>query len=283
MVITSRQHAIVGRYRRAARGDATLALIDGWHLLQEAVAAVLPIVEIAVEATRVPAAASQAVVDQAARRGARVLTVSSSVMDALSPVKTPSGVVALVERPEGDWGRLRTTKDALIVMAVGLQDPGNTGALIRAAEAGGATGVVLAGVSADPWGWKALRAAMGSTFRMPVVTEADPTTVYRLLRAARVRLFATTPRAGRSIYDADLRSPSAMIVGNEGTGLDDDLVAAADEAISIPMCPPVESLNVAVATALLVYEAARQRRDGTRHTAHGRRQTADASAFRSKP
>jgi RNA methyltransferase, TrmH family len=266
IVITSRQHDIVRVYRRAARGDATTpALIDGWHLLSEAVSAAIPLVEVAVVAAPIPPA-SQALLDEAARRGARLVSVSPSVMGALSPVRAPSGVVALVRRRDVDWPSLLLGRPALIVVAVGLQDPGNAGALVRAAEAGGATGVVLAADAADPWGWKALRAAMGSTFRLPVIREPDALAACRRLRDAGLQLVATSPRGEEDAYVLDLRPPTAVILGGEGGGLDSDILSAADRCVSIPMRKPVESLNVAVAGALLVYEAARQRRDCPRET-----------------
>lgn len=261
MLITSRQHEIVRTYRRVARGDATLALIDGWHLLQEAVAAAIPLVEVATTAVPLPPA-SQALLARAARTGARLVTVSPMVMDALSPVRTPSGVVALVRRRDSGWPALGAAASALVVVAVGLQDPGNAGALVRAAEAGGASAVVLAGDAADPWGWKALRASMGSTFRLPVVREPDAAAALQALREAGLRLVATAPRGTSSMYDCDLRPPTAIVLGSEGAGLDATWLDAMDETMRIPMRAPVESLNVAVAAALAVYEAARQRADG---------------------
>jgi TrmH family RNA methyltransferase len=261
MVITSRQHDIVRMYRRVARGDEALALIDGWHLLQEAAVSAIPIVEVAVVNRSLPAAC-QSLIDRATRTGARLVTVSASVMDALSPVRAPSGIVAIVRRRHASFASALVPAPALVVVAIGLQDPGNAGAVVRAAEAGGATGVILTGESADPWSWKALRAAMGSTFRLPVAVDPEPAHALRALREAGVQLMATTPRDGTSMYDSDLRAPTAVIFGGEGSGLDATWIDAADAILRVPMRPPVESLNVAVATALVVYEAARQRRTG---------------------
>jgi TrmH family RNA methyltransferase len=255
-IVTSRQHAIVKTSRSVARGDAERALIDGWHLLHDAVAAGIDVDTVALVGTA-PTAADDALVRALGRR---VLPVSASVMDALSPVRSPSGVVAIIRKRTWRFEALIDQAAPLVVIADGLQDPGNIGAVVRAAEAGGASGLVVTGASADPWGWKALRAAMGSTFRVPAIVAPDATSVCDRLSAAGIRLLATTPRDGAAMYDVDLRGPIAIAIGSEGAGLDESLAGRADVRITIPMTPGVESLNAAVAAALLVYEAARQRR-----------------------
>lgn len=256
--ITSRHHAFVQEVRRVARGEERRAVLDGWHLVRDAVDAHMHLEAVAISAE--PTAAEDqhclARIDDA---GTPILRVSTSVMAALSPVRTPSGVVALMQQPAVDAERLLAPAPALVLVCVGLQDPGNVGAAIRAAEAGGASGVLLAGAAADPWGWKALRAAMGSTFRLPVRRERDVRTACDELRARGVQLVATIPRTGIAMHEADLRVPTALLLGGEGSGLSSDLLERADIGVSIPMRPPVESLNVAVAAGLLVYEARRQR------------------------
>lgn len=254
-MVTSRQHVIVKTCRAVARGDDTRALIDGWHLLHDAVAAGMAIDTVALAA--MPPTAPDAALIRGL--GSQVVEVNASVMDALSPVRSPSGVAAIVVKRTWPFEALFARAPALVVIADGLQDPGNLGAIVRAAEAGGASGVVLTGASADPWGWKALRAAMGSTFRVPVVADADVVAVCDRLRAAGVRVLATTPRDGTAIYDADLRVPVAIAIGSEGAGLSAALTERADAHITIPMTSGVESLNAAVAAALAVYEARRQR------------------------
>lgn len=258
-IITSRHHAFVRQARRVAKGDADgLSLLDGWHLVGEALNAGIEIESAAVagEPGSTEARARVAQLDDA---GVPVWHVSDAVMQALSPVRTPSGVVALIRQPDVDETRVLRPHPALVLVGVGLQDPGNVGAMIRAAEAGGATGVVLTGESASPWGWKALRAAMGSTFRLPVLRMADIAAACGRLRAGGLRIVATVPRTGAPMHDVDLRGPVALLLGGEGSGLSSDLLERADAGVSIPMCAPVESLNVAVAAGLLVYEARRQR------------------------
>lgn len=189
---------------------------------------------------------------------APTVRVTSAVMDALSPAASPSGVVALATLPPRRLDGLVDAPHPLVVGLIGVQDPGNTGAIIRAVEAGGATGVVAVG-GANPFGWKALRGAMGSTFRLPVSRPATAAAVQTLAAARGLRVLAAVPRGGAPITETDLAGPMLVWLGAEGDGLAGEVTLAADDQISIPMRAPVESLNIAVAGALIVYEAARQR------------------------
>jgi TrmH family RNA methyltransferase len=254
--ITSRQHAIVARFRSAERGDDDHALLDGWHLLHEAAAAGVEITTVAIAGAQ-HTDANLALIDRLART-CDVFTVTTAVMDAMSPVRTPSGVVALARRRAHSLRDLLRPQPALVLVAADIQDPGNAGAIVRSAEAGGSTGVVFVGGSADPWGWKALRAAMGSTFRLPVL-RADLTPTLAELSREGIKIVATVPRGGRPMHEVQLGDATAIVLGAEGRGLSDELVAGADERLTIPMRAPVESLNVASAAAVLVYEARRQR------------------------
>ena len=254
-MVTSRQHAIVKQCRAARRGDESRLLLDGWHLLADALAAGLAVDTVAV---RLDVPDKQVATLEAARaRGAKVVAVTDRVMDALAPVRSPSGVVSLAERPAVAASSLLSPAPALVVAGIGVQDPGNVGALIRSADAGGATGVLLDQDSADPWGWKALRASMGSAFRVPVVRETQALARLALWRSQGIRIAAADPHEGSRIYDADLVRPLVLVLGAEGAGLSPAILQHADCRLRIPMRPRVESLNVAVAAALLVYEAAR--------------------------
>jgi RNA methyltransferase, TrmH family len=258
--ISSRRNSLVARYRAAADGDPEgVLLLDGVHLLAEALDAGLTLhhVTYAIAALATPELAGLAA--RLGEIGVEQATATTSVMAAMSPVRSPSAVVALAERRVS---APRPASPALAVIAAGVQDPGNLGAIIRVAEAGGATHVVAAGATADPFGWKALRGAMGSTFRLPVERVSTSLAAVEAARARGWRVVALVPRGGVPLFACDLGAPTAVLIGSEGTGLTDDLLAAADVRVTIPMTPPVESLNAAVATALVVYEARRQR---TRH------------------
>jgi TrmH family RNA methyltransferase len=256
-VITSRQHPIVKEFRDLARGAGPLMLLDGWHLLGEAADAHVAVETIAICGP--PTQKESAVVDRLRRAGAQVVEVSGTVLNALSPVNSPTGVVASARIPSVTSASVVTPPPALVLAAAGLQDPGNAGAIIRSAAAAGATGVVLDDMSADPWGWKALRASMGSAFRVPVVRSRALATLIGDWRRDGVQIVATVPRGGTSMYEVDFTQPTAVLLGSEGAGLSGDLLEASDTRVSIPMHGNIESLNAAVAAALLLYEAQRQR------------------------
>jgi len=256
--ITSRRNPIVTRYRKAAAGGADEIVLDGAHLIEDAARAGVPLHTIAWSPPGLQLPGVATLLRRFETAGLECWSVTDEVIRAMSPVQSPSGVVALAARPVVVLERALERRPQLVLVAVDVQDPGNVGAMVRAAEAGGATATLLAGTSADPFGWKALRGSMGSSFRLPVA-RAGREEALRALRAVHIRVVATTPRAGRSLFDADLRGPVAFLVGGEGPGLPDDVIAGADETVRIPMREPVESLNVAVASALVIYEAARQR------------------------
>lgn len=262
--ITSRRHAVVARCRALAqgRGPEEDLLLDGAHLVAEALDSGLGLDVLLVDDSR----ADTPVVARltAAVPADRIVRVAPAVFPAVSPVRTPSGLVAIARRPRHSPADVLGGAGPLVVIGVDVQDPGNTGALLRAAEAGGATGALFAGASADPWSWKALRGAMGSAFRVPLARMADARDAMAAARAAGLMLVAAVPAGGMSIYEADLTPPLALLLGGEGPGLPDDVVGAADVQVSIPMAGAVESLNVAVAGALLLYEARRQREPGRR-------------------
>ncbi len=255
--ITSRQHAIVKEFRSVTRGSAARVLLDGWHLLGDATRAGLAVTRVAIHGA--PPEEYRGIVDDLAEAGVAITRVSAPVLDAVSPVRTATGVVALAERPVVTRQSLIEPAPALVVAGFGLQDPGNVGAIIRAAEAGGATGAIFDTASADPWGWKALRASMGSAFRLPTRRDPDVRAAIAEWRRAGLSVIAAHPRGAVAVQDADLSVPAVLLLGAEGAGLPDDVLEMASLRVAIPMKPPVESLNVAVAAALLVYEAAYQR------------------------
>jgi TrmH family RNA methyltransferase len=268
VTITSRQNPLVARFRDAARGDAGgVMLLDGTHLILDAIAAGVRVQLAAVASGAVEEKDDlRGLVAALMREGIEIATVSGPVMDAISPVRSSSAIAALAARPAVDIEQLYDSAAPLVIIAADIQDPGNLGAIVRVAEAAGATGVVASGASANPFGWKALRGSMGSALRLPVVCGMRTDEAVADARRRRCRIVATVPRAGGSIFDADLHGAVAVLIGGEGPGLSADLVDDADERITIPMEAPVESLNAAVSAALILYEARRQRQSQTTNT-----------------
>jgi TrmH family RNA methyltransferase len=255
--ITSRQNALVALFRAIARGDRPGLLLDGPHLVAEALTA-----RLAVRLAMITAHAREhhdvgALVARVEQSGGEVLSVSAPVMAAVSPVRSSSVIVAIADRP-ADSGERLYSGTPLVVVACDVQDPGNVGAMVRVAEAAGGTGLIAAGRCADPYSPKSLRGSMGSALRLPIAI-GDVEGAVADLRRHGCRVLAAAPRHGRSLFDIDLTGPVAILIGGEGAGLPPPLLASADERCSIPMQPQVESLNAAVTAALAVYEARRQR------------------------
>ncbi len=260
--ITSRHHPFVRQARALARGRAPGSdeiLLDGPHLVRDALGAGVPLARAALAPRARESSEGAALADMLARACPEVYEVSERVMEAMSPVRSPSGIVAIATAAPSPLDHVLDGPSAFVIAAVDVQDPGNLGAIVRAAEAGHATGVLCVGACADPLGWKALRGSMGSALRLPVAARLTADEALAAIRSREYRLAATTPRGGRDLYEVDLAGPLVLMVGGEGGGLDPALLAAADLLVAIPMRPPVESLNVATATAVVVFEAYRQR------------------------
>jgi len=255
--ISSRRNNIVAAFRTAAAGQHGLLLLDGKHLVEEAVRASLSIKTLAMTTSRL--ADNKLLAESLADVGTKVMSVTESVMDAISPVVTPSGIVALADRPPVTVDDLLVRTPQFVVGLVDIQNPGNLGAVIRTAEAGGATGVAATGQSTDPYGWKALRGAMGGTFRIPVTWPIASLSLIADARASGLKVVAATVGGGKSLYEIDLTEPTLVMVGGEGSGLSQEIISSADQTLFIPMPGSADSLNAATAAALIIYEAFRQR------------------------
>jgi RNA methyltransferase, TrmH family len=250
--VESRHNSRIKELRAGlARGAPTPHIaVEGLHLVQEAAKSGLRLHTVFVRS------GSEGLLEHVAVGEAEVLIVAEDAFLSAALTEHPQGIAALVETPEFSLQAMLSTTP-LVVIAAGLQDPGNLGTLMRSAEAFGATGMILLPGTVSPWNAKALRASSGSAFRLPVValTAED---AFAALQAHGVRTFAAVARGGES--EADLRGPSALLLGNEGSGLPADLMAQADARVTIPFSKTVESLNAAIAGSVLLYEAMRQRR-----------------------
>lgn len=186
------------------------------------------------------------------------LLLPDEVFASAVPSESPQGVAALVRPKSFSLDDVFAPAPALLVVTVGLQDPGNLGTIARAAEAFGVTGLLLGEGTVSPWNWKAVRASAGSLFRLPTL-KVEVANALDEIKARGVTALATSSHKGLLIAAADLRGPVAFLVGNEGAGVPKDVLAQADEVVAIPQSPRVESLNAGMAASIMLYEAARQR------------------------
>lgn len=258
--IRSRTNSRYRRFRQLKeRGSDDLCLLEGPKIVEEALAAGIAIVEVVASPRAESLDRLARLLDVLSKRDIPLVRMDASLVASLSEAESSQGVVALARRPEFGEDRLYEGTP-LIVVGVGLQDPGNLGGLLRTAEAAGASGAYLTEGSADPLSWKALRGSMGSAFRLPHLRGVAASELLERLRRRRVAVVATSAAGGAPFTDVDWRRPTALLLGNEGAGLSDTLLRQADSVVSIPLAGRVESLNVGVAAGLLLFEAARQRR-----------------------
>lgn len=259
--VTSRANPRVKQLRAAFHGNARLSgglvAIEGEHLLFEAMRSGLVFKTIFVNDRRG--------VPEWAPRNVEFIELTEDVFASAMETQSPQGVAALLVPPKWTLQDLVPGKKTpLLLLAAGLQDPGNLGTLIRSAEAFGATGVLTTTGTVSEWNQKALRASAGSVFRMPVVRASEGG--LDALKSRGVRLLAAVApedELSTAVVDAavaDLCGACALMIGNEGAGLAQEWLRLADARITIPMPGRVESLNAGVAGSLLLYEAARQRR-----------------------
>jgi RNA methyltransferase, TrmH family len=182
--------------------------------------------------------------------------ITEKAAKALSDTVTPVGLVAVCTVPEVDLADVLEAAPRLLLVAVETSEPGNAGTLIRIADAMGADAVVLAGNGVDPYNGKCLRASAGSIFALPVLEVPDVAALMGALRQAGLTILATTLDGELPLSDAALTAPTAWMVGSEAHGLSDDLAGLADARICIPMRGGAESLNVAAAAAICLYQSA---------------------------
>lgn len=265
-MLTSTQNPLIKQIRKlhSAKGrrEQQLFLLEGTHLLEEACAVEYPLVTCC--CTPEWQERHQQLWQDAARRCERAELVSVEVLKAIATTVQPDGVVATAKRRVADDSLF--SPEHPILRGVGLaletvQDPGNLGTMIRTSAAAGAERLWLTTDSVDLDNPKVLRASAGQWFRMPVTVTANLQDVVRQCQERGIQVVATIPDATLSYWDIDLGCPTLILLGNEAAGLNANLASLADRHVQIPLMPGVESLNVAIAAALMLYEAQRQRRN----------------------
>lgn len=263
--ITSRQNPIVRACRELARArEGDRVLLDGAHLLEEALEEGIEIESVI--ASHDFAAGNSRLVDALGRRTS-VYLASDAVLEGASPVKTPSGIVAIATLPLSPVSHTlgqqaapaAAFRAAMAVALIEVGDPGNAGAVVRSVEAAGGTGVIATHGTSDLRGWRALRATMGSAFRVPLA-EAGIDQLAHDAKVADARLIATSlDPAAADMRDVRWTEPFVLLIGNEARGLPADMARRAELRVRIPMYGRVQSMNAAVSAAVILYEAQRQR------------------------
>jgi len=259
-IVESKQNPRVKELRaallRPGRGEADVVALEGIHLLQEALRSNVPIQSIFV------ASGQEHLLDGLnLAPSVEILALPKEILDSAVSTESPQPIAALAHPRNWPWEEVlaqQPNTPALIAVLSGIQDPGNLGAILRSAEAFGASGVLCLTGTVSRWNAKAMRASAGSVFRLPVLASSE-SKAFERLREAGIRTLAAMPHDAQPLNETDLTGPVALVVGSEGSGLSAEAAAQCDARITIPCPGPVESLNASVAASVLLYEASRQR------------------------
>jgi TrmH family RNA methyltransferase len=261
--ISGRHHPLMKRIRAMLRSGNLRqqgeVLLETSRLIEDAILCGVAIHTILVSSDAVPATR------QLLRRipaSAKRYEIGARLFPELTSTEHSAGILALAEAPVWKEAELFSGAATLLVVLAGIQDPGNLGAVLRAAEAFGASGVLATKGTVSPFNSKAVRAAAGTLFRLPMLLDLTAAQTLSLLRRNHATLLASAPRGGTPLAGIDVTRPLALALGSEGSGLPREL-AEAGNRVSIPIVAPVESLNVATAAAVMLYEIARQRAQAT--------------------
>ncbi len=192
-------------------------------------------------------------------QNADLVPVAKHVFEKLAYREDSFGLAAVAEKPAKTLEDIPLTKSPLLVIVEGVEKPGNLGAILRSADAAGVDGVIVCGKSTDIYNPNVVRASIGTVFTVPVVDATIPDAI-SWLAAKGIKTVATTPRTQIEYFDADLKGPCAIVMGSEHEGLSDTWIDSASLLVRIPMKGQADSLNLATATTILLYEAVRQRK-----------------------
>ncbi len=269
MLITSpdnrRVRQAVSLGARKQRDALGLYLVEGPNLIREALdqGVVLQTLffleESALPQSRIGELNALSQLAQRGERPPEILFLSGDCFEKISQTETPQGVAAIAEKRMWTPGTFFVPKDGNVLVLDQVQDPGNLGTLLRTAEAAGFSGAMLLKGCGDVYGSKAVRAAAGTLFRLPLLFPSTPREASELLRGRGKQIFAAASDRGDPYFDCPLTENAALVIGNEGNGISEEMNALADSFLTIPMEGQSESLNAALAGGIIMYEALRQR------------------------
>lgn len=260
--LTSRENALLKTIRLVSSGSHRapegLVVVEGSRVLDDVDACGCAVNAVLVSEGFGASKTEEALLRSWLSKNIRVCRTSEKIFQSVSDLRSPQGAIALVDIPERTLAETIPEQNPLVVFASGIQDPGNMGTIVRAAAAAGASILCTGRETVSPRNAKAIRASAGAFFRIPVVEHIDMDQFLIFCESRSIRVYRTDVRRGITHTSADLRSACAVVLGNEGSGLQAD-ASALLPAIRIPMAGNVESLNVAMAGAIILFEALRQR------------------------
>ncbi|WP_019180538.1 TrmH family RNA methyltransferase [Microbacterium yannicii] len=251
-----RVRAVAKLTKRSARHETGLFLLEGPQAAREVLAyRADTLVELFATPTAMEKHAD--IRDAARDAGIEVVLTTEAVLDAMADTVTPQGIVAVARQSPTSLREIFAASPRLVAICEEVRDPGNLGTIIRAADAAGADAVVLTGRTVDPYNPKVVRATTGSLFHLPIAVGVDLPTAIEKAHAAGVRVIAADVGGGDFLASrAILAEPTAWLFGNEARGLDDDALALADLSLRLPIFGAAESLNLATAASVCLYETA---------------------------
>jgi len=260
--ITSRDNSLLRQARAVRDGKIDeLIFVEGLRLCEEAQRSNLEIEAVIVSEELMRKERAAHAIAELSRVSKRTASVSEKLLESISYTKTPQGIVVLAERPDSSEAHLAAslTASPLLVVLHQINNPVNVGAILRTAEAAGATGVIATSNTSDPFSPKSLRGAMGSAFRLPIWTGPSYEDVVAWCRDRGIATVCSDAEADTDYTDLDWTKASALLLGPESTGFTAEELMNADRIVKITMRGKTESLNVSVAAGILLFEAARQR------------------------
>ena len=247
--------------QRKYRDKLGMFLAEGVRLVEECATAGWPVKVCIYTEEAAGRERAKAVIERLATTDCRMVVVSEDIYNKISDTEQPQGIMAVLKKRQFSIEQMlvSTNKLPLFVVLDGIQDPGNAGTIIRTADAAGCAGVIALKGSADIYAGKTVRATMGSLFHLPVMEGLSSAELLLNLKQANIKLLATSLQQSDVYYQANFNCPVAIILGNEGQGISPELICEADAYLHIPLVGHAESLNVAVAAGIILYEAVRQR------------------------
>ncbi|GIM47173.1 RNA methyltransferase [Collibacillus ludicampi] len=241
------------------REQKGLFFIEGTRLVEDALRSNAPVETLLLSEGKRETGKIEEIIHTANALGIELIEVNDAVISHVTDTQSPQGVVAIVRHYEHKLEEsIQGQRDALYLALEQIQDPGNLGTMIRTADAVGATGVLIGSGSVDLYNPKVVRATMGSLFHLPVF-EVELMNVLPALKERGIQLIGTSVQADQTVYDIDLTGNVVFVIGSEAHGLSEEVRKLLDTEVNIPMPGSAESLNAAIASAVILYEAVRQR------------------------